>query len=167
MPPEKIFSKDRAAVIRMAIFAFGTIVILAAASFVIMRIVPPPTPPAVANPGLATETITVGTAKINAEVAATPAAQRQGLSDRTVLASGSGMIFPISPAAQPGFWMNKMHIPLDFIYLNGGAVVELKEHVPYTDLIPFFPNEPVDAVLEVNAGFISANNISVGEAAAY
>jgi len=50
-----------------------------------------------------------------------------------------------------------MHFPLDFIYFNGGRVVELKENVSNTDLTPFAPNEPVDAVLEVNAGYVAAH----------
>jgi len=60
-----------------------------------------------------------------------------------------------------------MHFPLDFIYFNGGRVVELKENVSNTDLTPFAPNEPVDAVLEVNAGYVAAHGIKVGDASDY
>ena len=121
----------------------------------------------VANPGLRTRTIAVGAAKLTVEFAVTAAEQEQGLSDRPTLAANAGMIFPMSPPAEPPFWMPRMHFPLDFIYLNGGRVVELKANVSNTDLTPFAPREPVDAVLEVNAGYIAAHGIKVGDAADY
>jgi hypothetical protein len=120
-----------------------------------------------ANSGLETRSIMVGTAKLTVEVAATSAEQEQGLSDRPSLPADAGMIFPMSPPSQPPFWMPRMHFPLDFIYFNGGRVVELKENVSNTDLTPFAPNEPVDAVLEVNAGYVAAHGIKVGDASDY
>jgi len=120
-----------------------------------------------ANPGLEKRMITVGAVKFSVEVAATAAQREQGLSDRPSLAPDSGMIFPMSPPSKPPFWMPRMHFPLDFIYLNGGRVVELKEMVSNNDLTPFAPNEPVDAVLEVNAGYISAHGINVGDVSDY
>jgi uncharacterized membrane protein (UPF0127 family) len=119
------------------------------------------------NYGLEKRTITVGSTKIPVEVAATASEQQQGLSDRPSLPADAGMIFPMSPPSQPPFWMPRMHFPLDFIYLNGGRVVELKENVSNTDLTPFAPNEPVDAVLEVNAGFVANHGINVGDAGDY
>ena len=120
-----------------------------------------------ANPGLEKRSITIGSAKLTVEAAATGAEQEQGLSDRPSLGADAGMIFPMSPPSEQSFWMPRMHFPLDFIYLNGGRVVELKENVSNTDLTPFAPNEPVDAVLEVNAGYIAAHGISVGDPSDY
>jgi hypothetical protein len=120
-----------------------------------------------ANPGLKTQTIAIGAAKLSVEVAATAAEQEQGLSDRPSLAPDDGMIFPMAPPSEPPFWMPRMHFPLDFIYLNSGRVVELKDDVSNADLTPFAPHEPVDAVLEVNAGYNAAHSIKVGDAADY
>lgn len=120
------------------------------------------------NYGLEKRTITVGSTKIPVEVAATAAEQHQGLSDRTSLAADSGMFFPILDSNQTGFWMKDMKFPLDFIYFDQDRVVETKENVP-TALVPlpFFPKEAVDAVLEVNAGYIAAHGIKVGDASDY
>ena len=141
-------------------------IVLATAIFA-MRSFQTGTAPVSYNSDLETRTITVGSAKLSVEVPATAAEQQQGLSDRPSLAPNSGMIFPMSPPSQPPFWMPRMNFPLDFIYLNGGRVVELKENVSNTDLTPFAPNEPVDAVLEVNAGYIAAHGIRVGDPGDY
>ncbi len=120
-----------------------------------------------ANPGLKTQPLAIVGAKLSVEVAVTGAEQGQGLSDRPSLAPDAGMLFPFSPPARPPFWMLRMHFPLDFIYLNGGRVVELKANVSHTSLKPFAPQQPVDAVLEVNAGYIASHGIKVGDAADY
>ncbi len=119
------------------------------------------------NSGLEKRTITVGSTKIPVEVAATASEQKLGLSYRRSLAPNAGMLFPIIDPAQTGFWMNGMNFPLDFIYFDQGRVVETKDHVSNFDLTPFFPNEAVDAVLEVNAGYVASHGISVGDASDY
>ena len=124
--------------------------------------------PSSANPGLEKRSITIDSKKLSVEVAATAAEQRQGLSDRTSLAADAGMLFPVLDPNQTGFWMKGMKFPLDFIYFDQSRVVETKENVQVTPApIPFFPNEAVDAVLEVNAGFIATHNIKVGDRADY
>jgi uncharacterized protein len=113
--------------------------------------------------GLNKRTIAVGSARLSVEVAATDEEQKQGLSDRVSLSNNSGMLFTFAVPAREGFWMKGMNFPLDFVYLCSGRVVELKENVqPELLPVPFFPNEPVDAVLEVNAGFIKEHGIAVG-----
>ena len=121
-----------------------------------------------ANPGLEKRTIAIGSTKLTVEVAATAAQQQQGLSDRPSLAPDAGMLFPLVDPSKDGFWMKDMKFPLDFIYFDQGRVVETKENVP-TALVPlpFFPNETVDAVLEVNAGWVSSHGIKVGDASDY
>lgn len=124
--------------------------------------------PVYPNAGLETRLITVGSSKLMVEVAATDAEQKQGLSDRSSLGREAGMLFPLIDPSQDGFWMKDMKFPLDFIYFEDGRVVETKENVQVTPIpIPFFPNEAVDAVLEVNAGFVKAHNIKVGDLSDY
>ena len=112
--------------------------------------------PAPGASGLELRTITIGSVKLTVEVAANAAEQQHGLSDRSSLAADSGMLFPILDPNQTGFGMKDMKFPLDFIYFDQSRVVETKENVP-TALVPlpFFPKEAVDAVLEVNAGWVA------------
>ena len=113
------------------------------------------------------KTLTIGTVQIRVEVADTNAKRTQGLSDRPSLAPDAGMLFTFDKSGNYGFWMKGMNFPLDFIYLNNSKVVEVKENVPASDLTPFYPAEPVLAVVEVNAGFVKQNNVAVGQVAAY
>jgi uncharacterized membrane protein (UPF0127 family) len=144
----------------------GLTIILATAAFVLLTQRTAPAPVS-HDPGLKTRAITVGTAKITAEVAVTDSEQQQGLSDRPTLGANAGMIFPLPSPSKPSFWMPRMHFPLDFIYLESGRVVELKENVSNIDLTPFAPRLSVDAVLEVNAGYVAAHGINVGDKADY
>ena len=113
------------------------------------------------------KTMHVGTADIRVELADTDAKRTQGLSDRPLLAKDAGMLFTFDKPATYAFWMKDMHFPLDFVYFNNFKIVEVKENVPATDLTPFSPSEPVDAVLEVNAGFIQRNGVAVGQVVVY
>jgi uncharacterized protein len=109
----------------------------------------------------------IGSAKLRVEVANTDAKRELGLSYRPALPRDHGMLFTFDKEGNYAFWMNGMNFPLDFIYLNGHKVVEVKENVPASDLTPFYPGEPVDAVVEVNAGFVKQNGVTVDETALY
>jgi uncharacterized protein len=109
----------------------------------------------------------IGTTRIRVEVADTEAKQNLGLSYRPALPRDHGMLFIFDKEGNYAFWMNGMNFPLDFIYLNDHKVVEVKENVPASDLTPFYPAEPVDAVVEVSAGFVKQNGVAVGQAATY
>ena len=113
------------------------------------------------------KTLEIGTVKVRVEVADTEAKQELGLSYRPSLPADQGMIFTFDKSGNYGFWMKGMNFPLDFIYLNNSRVVEVKENVSADNLTPFYPAEPVLAVVEVNAGFVKQNNVAVGQMAAY
>jgi uncharacterized protein len=115
-------------------------------------------------PTLGTETVALAGHILTLEIASTPSAQELGLGGRAALAPDAGMIFPYANPGRPGFWMKGMRFALDFVYLRGGRVVELKENVLPTPLpTPFFPSEDIDAVIEVNAGLVKAHGIKVGD----
>lgn len=106
--------------------------------------------------------------RVSVEVASTPSQQELGLSYRESLAPDAGMLFSFDVPARPAFWMKGMNFPLDFIYMRRGIVVELKESVPNAIIpAPFFSNEEVDAVLEVNAGWVKAHGVKVGDMVGY
>ena len=116
------------------------------------------------NPGLPLEKLTIGNSKLTVEIASTAVEQEQGLSGRTALAADSGMLFPFSVPARPGFWMPNMNFPLDFIYIHQNQVVEIKENIrPAALPVPFYPAQDIDAVLEVNAGWVSAHGVKAGD----
>jgi uncharacterized membrane protein (UPF0127 family) len=112
----------------------------------------------------------IGNAVIYVEVAATPAQKELGLSNRASLRSDGGMIFIFTKLSRPTFWMKNMNFPLDFIWVRDKKVVELTEHVgaPLKSMadaqLPLYiPTTDVDAVIEVNAGFVEYYKIKVGD----
>jgi uncharacterized membrane protein (UPF0127 family) len=133
-----------------------------------------PTP--TANPGLATTTLTVGNTTITVEVADTDAEREQGLSDRTSLAPGHGMLFVFQQDGDYGFWMKDMSFPLDMLFIsetqtpNVGAVVSVAANASpdsYNAADPnasqvFSPPLAVKYVLEVPAGFAAEHGIATG-----
>jgi uncharacterized membrane protein (UPF0127 family) len=120
--------------------------------------------PASVVSSLPTESLTVGNAHLTVEVATTPAEQEFGLSYRNSLAPEAGMLFTFATASRQGFWMKGMNFPLDFIYSRAGRVVQLKENVSSAGIpVPFFPDEDIDSVIEVNAGWIVSHGIKVGD----
>ena len=101
-------------------------------------------------------------------LAETPAEIKQGLSYRQEIGA-DGMLFLLQPDSRPTFWMYEMKFPLDFIWINDDTVVQLNANVPHPKPdasaaeIEYIPAEqPVDAVLEVPAGFIKEHSIEIG-----
>lgn len=101
------------------------------------------------------------------EVAATEAQKELGLGGRSSLTEQSGMLFPYDHKEQYEYWMRGMKFPLDFIWIDGNTIADITENVP----VPL-PNEQpvivkpqvaVDKVLEVRAGSVKKNNISIGD----
>lgn len=102
------------------------------------------------------------------EIADTPAAQTQGLSDRKNLPSDHGLLFVFPDSRPQTFWMKDMLFPLDFIWINAGRIAGINENVlPPAQtggqplIIPSLAS--VNWVLEVNSGFIARHHIQVGD----
>ncbi len=103
------------------------------------------------------------------EVATTPAQRQQGLSDRSEMADNQGMLFDFgsNPSSTP-FWMKDMKFDLDFIWITDGKVVGITANafasqLPDNNLPLYYPPEPINQILEVNAGWAKKNNIAVGD----
>jgi uncharacterized membrane protein (UPF0127 family) len=111
--------------------------------------------------------IVVGGAIVNVEIASTSAQQEKGLSDRDSMAPDHGMLFVFSTEGEWGFWMKGMRFSLDIIWFDSQRNVVFMEQ----NLLPCTPQDcpayvpPVKAlyVLEVNAGFAQAHNITVAD----
>ena len=119
-------------------------------------------------------TVAIDGKVINVEIANTPEERQQGLSGRTSLAVDGGMLFIFeSKGVNPTFWMKEMLFPLDFIWIGSGKVVKIDKNVPIpapntpdSGLKLYTAGQPVDYVLEVNAGFSDSNSIKVGDSVA-
>lgn len=114
--------------------------------------------------------IVVKDTTVNVRLAKTPVEQEQGLSGVANLAADEGMLFVFPSASRTPFWMKDMLIPLDFIWIKDGKVTQIHKNVafpaegtPNEKLSLYVPNDPVDSVLEVNAGFADLHNILVGD----
>lgn len=88
----------------------------------------------------------------------------EGLSGRSSLGTNDGMLFLFPRKDRYSFWMKEMRFSLDFVWISEKKVVAIHEHVlPPPPLSTFAPPTPVDAVLEVNAGFIERHGIHIGD----
>lgn len=110
--------------------------------------------------------IQVGEQVLDVEVADTPAAIEQGLSDRSEIGA-DGMLFVFAKPAAPTFWMLRMQFALDMIWLGPDRILQIDADVPppsETDGIPTVvqPPGPVQAVLEVPAGTAQQAGWEVG-----
>ena len=109
-------------------------------------------------------TITVGTATIAVEVADTESLREQGLSGRTSLAEGKGMLFVFDTDDTWGIWMKDMQFPLDIVWISAeGVVVSVKAGAaPESYPEAFYPTAPARYVLELPAGYAAAQGIVEG-----
>lgn len=109
-----------------------------------------------------TNYLRIGNAQVTAEVRDTEAGRSQGLSGREKLAEDEGMLFVFD---QPGiypFWMKGMKFPLDFVWIQGDKVVEVRENVG-TEEMDIKPLQLIDKVLEVNSGWVKKQGIKIGD----
>lgn len=105
--------------------------------------------------------------KIPVEVARTPAEAQQGLSGRESLAADKGMLFIFNKPDYYRFWMPNMNFPIDIIWISQNTIAGIHKNVSnqFDPANPKFytPPQPVNKVLEVNAGFAQKNNLKVGD----
>jgi uncharacterized membrane protein (UPF0127 family) len=130
-------------------------------------VTPPPGPDSTPAP----TTVTIGDASFAVELAVTQQQQAQGLSGRPGLAPGTGMLFIFGSEGLHSFWMKDMRFPLDMVWISAEyAVVDITEDVPppdpgqtTSDLPTYMPAEPVQYVLEINAGEAESADIRIGD----
>lgn len=113
---------------------------------------------------LAGERVVVGGVSVLVEIADTPENKQRGLSGRSSLPEGSGMLFIFDTDDEWGIWMKDMLFPIDIIWANTeGRVVGVVENAS-PDSYPkvFSPSRPARYVLEVPAGFAAEHKIREG-----
>ena len=115
--------------------------------------------------------IIIDKTKFKLELADTEEERRVGLSNREELDKDMGVLFVFETEnIQPGFWMKDMKFAIDILWINDNEIVQIDNNVqpsePGTadnELILYMPNQPIDYVLELNAGFANEYNIKVGD----
>lgn len=114
----------------------------------------------------------IGDVSIKVEMANDSAKRQTGLGGRDSLAENTGMLFVFEKPLRPQFWMKNVKFPLDIIWIKNNIVVDIIKNaaVPVPgvtdDALPrYVPNQEVDMVLEVNAGFVDSKGIKNGDTA--
>lgn len=135
----------------------------------------PPTRPIAKQAGLAgynQTVVSIGDAKLLADIADTPDKMNLGLGIRDNMTESQGMLFPFKQEGRWGFWMSGMKFPLDIIWLNSAKqVVHIEHSLPpcpnIADCPVHTPDQQAMYVLETTAGFTQRNNVTEGSKAAF
>ena len=107
--------------------------------------------------------VSLGKVTVQAEAVRTPELLYLGLSYRSELPEGRGMLFFMPGKEVQSFCMRGMRLPLDLIWISDGRVAGVTRNVPAT-----FPGDVispgrVSQVLEVPAGFADRHGIKAGD----
>lgn len=106
--------------------------------------------------------LTVGRTAIIADVSATPEAVTKGLSGRTTLNDGEGMLFVMRSADRHPFWMRGTTVPLSIAYIaDDGTIQEIRDLEPLSEQ-SVRPEIPARIMLEVPKGWFERKGVGVG-----
>ena len=102
---------------------------------------------------------------IDAEISDNEIAREKGLSGRTSLDAGRGMLFSFVIPSMHGFWMKDMNFPIDIVWIDAThRVVGINDNLqPSSYPNTFFPPKNISFVLEINAGAAKEFGIKVGD----
>lgn len=97
-------------------------------------------------------------------IADNPRTRTRGLSNKTYLPEGKGMLFVFEKPDKYSFWMKDMNFAIDMIWIDekGKVVYIEKNATPESYPTSFMTNKDALYVLEVNAGFVTQKGIKVG-----
>ena len=114
-------------------------------------------------PGELVVATTKGEQRFTIELARTPEERARGLMYRESMADDHGMLFDFQTEQPVAFWMKNTPLPLDMLFIDGkGNVLQIAEDTePYSEA-PIPSEQPVRAVLELNAGISRKLGITPG-----
>lgn len=119
-----------------------------------------------AQPTLKKRTIKIGEHTLNAEVAQSVTELEVGLSYRQQLGS-DGMLFVLPKRDKAGFWMKDMNFDIDIIWIKDGKISQISSGVAADSYeknrTVFYPDEPIDWVLELESGRAAILNLQPGD----
>jgi uncharacterized membrane protein (UPF0127 family) len=108
-------------------------------------------------------TLTIGTHKLTAEIAATPAQRETGLMNRFSLKPDTGMLFVFERAEPQAFWMRNTFVALSIAYIGAdGRILNIDDMQPQTD-DSHWSKGPALYALEMKKGWFAERGIAVGE----
>ena len=117
----------------------------------------------VAAAELATTTLTIGTHKLTAEVATTPAQRQTGLMNRFSLKPDHGMLFVFEQSEPLSFWMRNTYIALSIAFINvDGTILNIEDMQPQTDAAHWSKGAALYA-LEMKKGWFAERGIVAGD----
>jgi len=89
----------------------------------------------------------------------------QGLSGRSSLEVDEGLLFLFPETEVQRFWMKDMQFPIDIIWIEQDRVVGFVESAQPENPPTTIYTSPtaVDKVLEVSAGFVTKNDVKIGD----
>jgi uncharacterized protein len=100
------------------------------------------------------------------QVAETPLQHFQGLSKKSKICEDCGMLFMFSKKGYHTFVMRDMRFPLEIIWISDDKIVKIDQNLPPEGSLPvndYSSGQPINKVLEVNAGFSANNHINIGD----
>jgi uncharacterized protein len=75
-----------------------------------------------------------------------------------------GMLFIFPDEEMQSFWMHETYIPLDMVFVNTAKkIVTIHRNTQILSDQSYLSTAPATYVIEVNAGFCAAHNISEGD----
>jgi len=109
--------------------------------------------------------VVIGTTSVQASLADSLSERIKGLSETPFLPEGVVKLFAFGVPGKHSMWMKDMNYPLDIIWTNEeGVIIHIEENIaPDTYPDSFSSPTPAWYVVETNAGFVAANNISRGD----
>ncbi len=110
-------------------------------------------------------TVTIDSQVVRARVADTDQLRQKGLSGTSGLGDTEGMLFVFAVPGRWGMWMKDMKYSLDMLWIDGDKKIVSKAENVTPDTYPkvFLPDKDALYVLELPAGYISRNNVSLGQ----
>ncbi|MBU0545961.1 DUF192 domain-containing protein [Patescibacteria group bacterium] len=93
----------------------------------------------------------------------------KGWGDKKDMGLYGGMLFIYPTKTQHAIIMRDMQFPIDILWLSDGEIIDIAPNVqPEMGraeelLTPYFARLPSNAVLELSAGFVSNNEIKIGD----
>lgn len=113
------------------------------------------------------QNLTINGRTIKIEIADETEEVIQGLSGKTSLCADCGMLFIFPDYQIRTFWMKEMNFPLDIVWIKDEIIVGFEENIQPFDALgnirTMTSAEPVNRVLELNAGWVSKNKVNIGD----
>ena len=143
-----------------------------AAAFVLLSVTGVQAEPSIARSAAASHATLIplsiatkhGERHFRVEVARTGEEQARGLMFRTVVAKGSGMLFPLGEERPASFWMKNTLVPLDMLFIRAdGTIARIAARTKPQTLDLVDSGEPVVAVLELAGGVAAKERIVAGD----